>query len=270
MWRQIRRELRSTFHWKYSGAFIPLFFATGVAMALASRFAMAYTFFILFGVWGIGYWLTSDFLRKKLAHMQKRETRRNRDRYNSELVRYRAWQLTVVVAVVLLTVGFMGWTRSIKNESVFASLKQQRDDAFDHLSVEPTDLPLGPGGQQEIELSVVDGGHADMDNHTVECLIWAFRWKNNVGLDRSMSTPEQQFAEGLLGSGRGETVECSTLIANGGNPPACIGIDVGVHFTVVGQPTAKMDKWYRFSYDYRRPRSWEQQSFQSTLDPCSI
>jgi hypothetical protein len=265
--RAIRRGLRLIFHWKYSGAFIPLFFATGVAMALASRFAMAYAFFVLFGVWSLGYWLTSDFLRKKDASLRKRETRRNPERHKKELAGYRIWQITIVVAVVLLTAGFMGWTRNIQNDITLALLKQQRDDVYDKLSVQ-ANVILTEDNAQRVEVSIVNNAHSDIAAHTVGCAIYSMWNYRQVGFDRGMALSPMITAEGLLGGGRGETVKCQSPVLFKDTPIVCVDMALTVTFKVVGQEDFWMAKEYRFSYDSKKVQPWTQQSIKSTWDYC--
>jgi hypothetical protein len=65
--------LRLFFHWKFSGVVIPVLWAAVIAMvSIAMAFAdakyffhWAYIFLALFIIWSLGYWLTSDTLKKR-------------------------------------------------------------------------------------------------------------------------------------------------------------------------------------------------------------
>jgi hypothetical protein len=95
--------MRAFFHGKYSGVFIPLWFGTGVAMALGNRFFLAYLFFVVFGLWSLGYWLNSAYLQKKRNALRKREITRNQDRLRRSTRNYRISLYGVSGLSLLLT-----------------------------------------------------------------------------------------------------------------------------------------------------------------------
>jgi hypothetical protein len=106
--------MRPLLHWKYSGVFIPLFFATGIAMALANKFLMAHVFFLLFGLWSVASWLTSDGLARKRKALTKGAVRGNTGVLRAESRKYCAYKSGVSLLLAILTGGLMWWTVSTK------------------------------------------------------------------------------------------------------------------------------------------------------------
>jgi hypothetical protein len=96
-------RVRPFFHWKYSGVFIPLFFAIGVAMALGNRFALAYVSFAFFGVWALCFWQTSDLLRNKKHALGSRQKKRNVILASRALRNYFYWKWGVSVFLLAIT-----------------------------------------------------------------------------------------------------------------------------------------------------------------------
>lgn len=267
---RIRQRSRPIFHWKYSSVLIPLFFATGIGMALANRFAMAYIFFVLFGLWSAGYWLTSDVLRKKADLLRERNIRRNRERFEAETTKYRRWIFVPSLGIVGLTLVFLCWTRIAQLQVRADEQKAERDDVFNRLSVQPIDVSAGPQGDQQVLVGITNNGRADIDNHTVRCVVRSLLSMNNMRFGSGGTAKVQEFAQPLLGSGRGETIACSTLIDIGPHSMACIGMDIVVSFGLVDQPEEKMDKSYRWSYSHKRQTPWTQDSSKDAAwDPCA-
>lgn len=97
------KEMRSFFHWKYSGVFIPLWFGTGVAMGLANHFVLAYLFFVVCGLWSVAYWLTSDYLDKQRGMLRGRAIARNPERLQRAKRRYLTALYGISILLVLLT-----------------------------------------------------------------------------------------------------------------------------------------------------------------------
>jgi hypothetical protein len=95
--------MRAFFHWRYSGVFIPLWFATGVGMALANRFFLAYLFFVVFGIWTLCYWLNSDYLAKKKRELQRREVVRHADRLRTSARKHGIALYGVSSLLILIT-----------------------------------------------------------------------------------------------------------------------------------------------------------------------
>jgi hypothetical protein len=108
--------VRGIFHWQYSGVVIPLFFATGVAMALASQFAMSYLFFVLFGAWSALYWLTSDALAERRRALRSRDLRRREKELRNQRRAYGIRKWGVSVMLVAISIGFIFWTRGLEKE----------------------------------------------------------------------------------------------------------------------------------------------------------
>jgi len=226
------------------------------------RFAFGYAFFIIGGIWAIGNWVTSDWLRKQKGVLRTRAIQRSPGRHKAEKTKLLVVGYSVTLFLILVTTGFIAWTRATQLQVRAGALKKEREDVFDHMSVVPVDLPVAPNGEQQVLISITNNGHAQMDNHTVQCVVSSLLSMNNVRFDSGTNATTQEFAKGLLGSGRGETVSCSTLVAFAGHSLACVGLDVGVDFSVTDQPTEKMHKWFRYSYYYRRQTPWVQESFQ--------
>jgi hypothetical protein len=162
-WPQaLRVHTRPLLHWKYSSVFIPLFFATGITMALANQFVMAYVFFLLFGSWSIAYWLTSDWLDKKSKSLKARTTRRNPELFQAESRKYRAYAWGVSLSLALIAAGFTWWTVSIKH-------KYERDDVFQHLTVSHSLQPGTEDDPMHSMFSVANGGSIALSKHWIVC-----------------------------------------------------------------------------------------------------
>jgi hypothetical protein len=90
------------FHWRISQISIPLWFATGIGMALAYKFLLAYLFFVLFGGSGLLCWAASDYLAKEKQKLRSRPLRRSGE-YKTRLVRYEVTKWTMTTIIVAMT-----------------------------------------------------------------------------------------------------------------------------------------------------------------------
>jgi len=113
-------SVKRIFQWKYTQVIAPLLLGTGFGFAFSNHFGPAYVFFFAFVAWGIGYWLTSDFLlqeRKKASQLPRKkknltpediENIQRRKRINFEIKRFGvvAFVASIGIACIL---GTMKW-----------------------------------------------------------------------------------------------------------------------------------------------------------------
>lgn len=235
-------------------------------MALAHQFEMAYAFFVLFGFWGLGHWLSSEFLRKKVANLARREVRRNPHRYRREVFLYRTWQLTGSLLALVIAIIFIAWTRGIKSDITNAYLKQERDQVYDLLRVEPQPLP-DSGVLRDIDVAITNGAHQDVGEHVVSCVLHGVVSSQANGAVNGWMAMPQIFSMGLLGGERGETIACKSEISMVA-PIVCADMSVSVSFSVAGQTTIPLRKDYRFRFDSNKEKQWVQQSLTVRTDYC--
>ncbi len=107
-------SLRKIFHWKHSFGLIPSFWAIGLGLVSidASGLAgLAYFFFALGTVWSLGFWLTSDFLRKKNPRGWSRNIRKRGGKQSAAT--YLAWKWGVSTCLVGVFVAAVIQTNAI-------------------------------------------------------------------------------------------------------------------------------------------------------------
>jgi hypothetical protein len=122
---QLWGVLRKLFRCGISQTFIPLWFATGVGMALTNKFFLGYVFFILFGIWGIGCWFASDHLAKKqsnIERLRKKATKPNAkaksvaDYRKAQKVNLICYKFGVPIVLTALMLVCIAWVRSTQEE----------------------------------------------------------------------------------------------------------------------------------------------------------
>ena len=111
-------NLRPFFQWQFSGVFIPLFFGVALAFALDGDFILAHVFLVLFTVWSICYWLSSDFLAHKEQALGKREVRRDAQRHEVAVrnFRFAKWGVTVALLVIWFMCGWFVHFKQLEKE----------------------------------------------------------------------------------------------------------------------------------------------------------
>ena len=135
-WRVVARrwmsrtepKARIFFHWKYSGVIIPTLWGTGVAMSVVDKVTWAYVCFILFGLWSVCYWLTSDTIINKKRSLMTRSIRRCRNTVQ-QVHNFLLLKWGILGIIVVFTVGCL----------VFTKLEQyshEREDAFRNIVIE--------------------------------------------------------------------------------------------------------------------------------------
>jgi hypothetical protein len=266
--QEFRTASRPVFHWKYSGVFIPIFFGTGIAMALANKFPMAYACFALFGLWSVFYWLNSGWLTNKRHVLNQRATRRNPELLVREARKYCLAEWGVSAALIAVAVGFIFWAMVTKRQF-------EQDNVFQNLIaghfLEPgteddpmhTMFSVTNGSKFEISkkhrivcftrLAVADNGI-----HTVEGMYSAvIDGKLNLGLGSinygadvplDMNRASRFFvpSDSILesGNGDGETVPCLKFYHV--ERPECVDMTVIFWYSLESQPTVERTKEFRY------------------------
>lgn len=137
--------LRAFFHWKYSGVLIPVFLSGDLSMISIGQgldpsgasfnlvFELAYLFLIATLIWSLGYWLTSDFLRKRNPEFWS--NKRKKREGTSATRKYHWLQRGASALVFLFFAGFVFLTALIREEKELSSL---------HGTLIPANDPLPP------------------------------------------------------------------------------------------------------------------------------
>jgi hypothetical protein len=115
-------SIRPFFHWRFSQAFVPLWFGSGVGMILANKFVWAYAFFGLFFVWSVACWFASDYLREKEKSLESKRLRRDVERFHKAKNSYLRWKWIVFSLILLLAVFCLGAVRITQIEYELRSL----------------------------------------------------------------------------------------------------------------------------------------------------
>ena len=243
--------LRSIFQWKAAAVVLPLLLGAGITLAIDHQFRMAYTFFVLFGLWGILSWLLSDTLRQARSHRV--------------IVKYAG-----IVVIIAFSGWWINWVHDLHLELIADRLKAARQETFDKLTVVPVPL-LSQDSSDQIAMSITNVAHWELDQHRLDCQISSLSYTNHAVFSQAFIHGHSTKQMGLLGGGRGEVAYCD--IPMGGPPDAgvaCIDMDVQVTFALLEQPNESMVKPYRFSGGLGpMGLTWIQQSLGGKTDPCS-
>jgi hypothetical protein len=274
-WRYMRPfenpTARKIFHWQFSGVIIPLCFATGVGMALAQQFGMAYIFFILSGTWCICYWLTSDVLKERKRELDSKKVKKTPVEWRLKHRSYICLKWLVTMLIIVVAGGFTFWTRDIKSSVIAEKLLAERKDAYDHLEIKP--LVMAPGApMQDFAVEVNNGGGENIGDHVVNCWTVSLWDAHHNGFEGANFSSPSSYSRGLLEGGDKETVKCMTILRMDA-PVVCADIMVEIEFPVSSQPTIKMTKPFRFSgrrsKPYDEPVIWQGRAVNSSTDGCS-
>ena len=251
-----RTQSRPIFHWKYSGVAIPVFFGTGVAMALADKFLMAYVFFALFGVWSIAYWLTSDTLTRMRKRLLTRSVRRDVKLLLQETRKYCIYESGVCVLIICVTGGFIVWTLGIKREG-------QRADAFRNLTATVDESAEDPmqstftitnGSNQEISQlhGVTCFTHLAIGNYQTSSLKGFYSWILNRANSKAMQmsgipqTFERGPAEYTIKAGGDAQSDACLAYWGFQYGTDCADVTVMFWYSLETQPDVHQEKDFRF------------------------
>ena len=200
----------------------------GITLAIDHQFRMAYTFFVLFGLWSILSWLLSDTLRQARSHRV--------------IVKYAG-----IVVIIAFSGWWINWVHDLHLELIADRLEAARQETFDKLTVVPVPL-LSQDSSDQIAMSITNVAHWELDQHRLDCQISSLSYTNHAVFSQAFIHGHSTKQMGLLGGGRGEVAYCD--IPMGGPPDAgvaCIDMDVQVTFALLEQPNESMVKPYRFS-----------------------
>jgi len=260
-----KRGCRPIFHWMYSGVFIPLFFGTGVTMALASRFSMAYVSFALFGIWSVGYWLTSDWLQKKRIALSKRRVKKDAHRFAAEMRKYCAWEWGVCLVIVAATGALVAWTNH--------EVKQQaQDDTYAKLS-------FSAGNENEPLSSFFtltnDSTH-DLGKHSVLATPNMIAGNSgttaieaqNIGKGLGVHFECPGFKDSLGANGDKQTYEClHNIIMVAGVD--CVDITLNLSYELTEQAGVQRRKDFRFVSARNDSFVWHPQPVANPANYCA-
>ena len=158
---RLRLRIRPLFNWKISGAVLPIIWGAGLAMALGGVTYTNHTF-VLFGVWGVLFWLTTDRSFALRRVMQKCRGRHNRILFLESRRRYLTWELKGISVFVLISVTSMvAATHYLKTH--------EQEDTFDKLTVAVTFLPGAESNPLQSRFTFHNGGHVGLSTHRLVC-----------------------------------------------------------------------------------------------------
>jgi hypothetical protein len=137
------KGLRSIFHWKYSGVFIPLLWCGMLGMlGLASNienskplFILAYILSFTGFLWSLGFWLTCDFLHGKNPNFWTRL--RKKRAIKRDWIVFQFWKFSVsifITAIFLMSCFLIGW---IDEQKELSSLQGWLKPANDPIPPHP-------------------------------------------------------------------------------------------------------------------------------------
>lgn len=241
--------MRGFLHWDYTGWFISALFGGGLALALDRQYGLAYTAFVITGIWALCFWVSCEFLENKRQELERRNVRKNPELLKAKRRRLLQWEWNVAAVIIVATAFFCFWTHGIYEDQRALLLKSQRDDVFDHLSVTPIPFP-NTGAILSIPLSIVNNAHPNVEKQTISCTVFGFQTAQSITASDSYLPSPQIFSLGLLGGGRGETVDCKLVIGVPA-PMVCVDLLLSITFTVEGQPQSPIEKAYRYTYGQR-------------------
>jgi hypothetical protein len=261
------KTVRGLLHWQYAGWFIAAFLPAGIAMAIDHRHGLAYSAFVVAGIWALCFWVASDFLEKKRKELDQKNVRKNPELRRLKRRSLLQWEWNVAAVIVFIVALFCHWTYGIRQDELTANLKKERDDLLDHLVATPVPFPSG-GIIDSIAISIVNNAHPSIDRHVVTRTVFSFQSAGGSSATDSYIASPQVFSLGLLGGGRGESVDCRLLLSTPA-PMICTELQLSINFTVEGQPDATLRKSYRYSYGRRgNGFDWFQPGMNSR-DSCS-
>jgi hypothetical protein len=232
----VRSRLRPVLHWTYSGVAIPFFFGMGVTMLLASRYSIAYASFALFGLWSVGYWLTSDWLLERRKRLLVRSLRRDARLLQKEKRRYFALEWGVSTVLVLFAAGCIAWAFGVKKQS-------EQEDVEQHLSG-TVESASGDSPYRSVFV-LVNGGQTDILRKQVR----TYPRKMLVGHKIVATLPDVGF---IVDPGpveiprNGGTDSRAFLPDMAGRPLACADVTLVVDYVLATQPAAPRLKQFRF------------------------
>ena len=182
LWSAVRR----VFHWRISQALILLCFATGVGTALAERFALAYFFFVLFGIWSVLCWFASDLLAKKKSELEKLEKKTHKISTKPKKIAeykkaHRTYLLYFKIGVPVMLIGLMAAclaeVQSIQREYELSLPNGWLIPAND-------ELPQSDCSPAANELALYMGTNASVSGKFPHTLI-QYRGKDVLSIDRN-------------------------------------------------------------------------------------
>ena len=168
------------FNWTISQVCIPVWFATGIGMALGDKFLLAYFFFVVFGIWSLLCWFASDYLKKEKRKLESRAARRSND-YQKRQFRLtaRKWGMTafILITTALSLIGV--W----KQESSY-DLMQLAGVLLPAGDPTPPNACTGSVPKDGVVLLVGNSGDATWVNRFPATAI-AYNWNPVLTLDRN-------------------------------------------------------------------------------------
>jgi len=242
-----------------------MFFGTGVAMALANKFAMAYASFLLFGFCGLGYWLTSPWLEGKRKLLFGRKVSRNAERYAIETRKYYAWEWGVSFGIIVIASGFMSWTQQLHAQQV-------QDEAFAGLM-----LTVNGNNPLKSSFTITNASAHDLGTHsmvaTPNMLVGnrgtAATAAQNAGDRLGLHFDCGGFRESLSGGGNAQTYDClHNIIMDLGID--CVDVTLNFTYRLKEQRDIERRKDFRLVSGSKDNFLWHLQPVENPENYCSL
>jgi hypothetical protein len=213
-------------------------------------------------------------LEEKRKDLERRPVRRSPDVLKLNSNSLLAWETGGICLIVLSVAVSCYVAHGMDVNERIAQAAKRRDDVLDSLTIKPvTFVSTYRAGDRNaataVEVSIINGAHDELAQHTVQCSLYAmFNAGGGFGRGLSVHGPQTFSFIGLLGGGRGETIDCASMIGVF-EPIVCADVAIHVSFTVKGQPDFPMSKDFRYSYgSVGAGLDWIQQNVNNPNDYC--
>ena len=277
--RGARKRLRPIFHWQYSGWLIALCIPMGLSMPFLDQYLSADGFFIVAGIAGGGFWLTSTYLGNQRQVLGTRDARRNPSKYRGRLHVYRLKEWLGLVLIFLITgvgllyVGQMAWER--RSEDVQKALRITLGNSPGKSSLHTAITVINESSVGALTakhriackplLAVGAAGTSSIQGDA-----WFWQYHDVMKFDYSLKEEDIPITSPVLGSGDGVTEQCLGKLAFQ-NGTDCADIKVVFQYYLQGYPDRLQEKQARFVVrdNGAGTMEWHQQPYDAMQSYCA-
>ncbi len=172
---------RTLFHWRYSQIVLPGVFALGVALATSSNYNFAYIAFIAGGVWGVFFWLNSDFIFRKERSLRRLSTAK---KYAAEYAKLGqlldGWKWSGSSLICALVMVCCGYNYYLKDDA-------EHSDVLLHLDAKLL-LPQG-SSEMNSKFTITNNSARAIHLRRLNCHIYTIIMQNGFPFDNDDFSP---------------------------------------------------------------------------------